>query len=475
MNGPLRKISVFIGLLLAALLMNITWLSVGQTDSLLSDSRNRRVRDAEFSTRRGAILVGNEPIAVSTPNEGRFPWARSFPEGRQYSAVTGWYSYSYGRQELERHWNKELAGTASSQTFTRIADLLMGRQPEGANLNTTLNPKAQQAALEALGSQQGAAIAMDYTTGEVLALVSTPTYDPNQLATLDFKAEAGNWDSLLNDPNEPLKNRAVREVYPPGSTFKLITAAAALESGHQPSTKVSSPTTYQLPNSTHTVGNSTNCGGTEITLEHALAVSCNTSFAKLGVELGRDKMQDMAQRFGFNSTPGIDLPANESRYPKDIDASQLALSSIGQYEVAATPLQMLMVTSAIANDGALMQPHLVKEVTGSDLKVIQTIRPSEVNRPISQGTAQQLQQMMQTVVTDGTGTSAGIRGLTIGGKTGTAQSDPKRPPYAWFVGYAKEPHVAVAVFVQSTSMERDDISGGRVAAPVFRAIIEAVR
>lgn len=475
MNGPLRKISVFIGLLLAALLLNITWIGVRPSDSLDSDPRNRRVRDAEFATRRGAILVGNDPIAVSTPNEGSFPWVRSFPRDNLYSSVTGWYSYSYGRQELERHWNKELSGTASSQTFTRIVDLLMGRQPEGANLNTTLNPKAQAAAVDALGSQQGAAIAMDYTTGEVLTLVSTPTYDPNQLATLDFNAEQKNWDALLNASAEPLKNRAVREVFPPGSTFKLITAAAALESGHQPSTKVESPSTYQLPGSSHAVGNSTNCGGTETTLEHALAVSCNTAFAKLGAELGQDKMRDMAQRFGFNTTPGIDLPSNPSRFPTQIDDAQLALSSIGQFDVAATPLQMLMVTAAIANDGVLMQPHVVKQVTGSDLRVIQTIQPTEVSRPISQGIAEQLQQMMKTVVSDGTGESADVEGLTIGGKTGTAQSDPNRPPYAWFVGYAEEPHVAVAVFVQSTNTARDDISGGRVAAPIFRAIIEAVR
>ncbi len=475
MNAPLRKVSLFLGLLMAALLMNITWISVGPTDELRADSRNRRVRDAEFSTQRGAILVGNEPIAVSVEADGRFPWQRTFPHGSTYSSVTGWYSYSFGRQELERTWNEELSGTASSQFVSRLVDLLTGNQPVGANLTTSLNPRAQEAAVTALGNNQGAAIAMDYTTGEILALASTPTYDPNLLADLTYETEAANWDSLLNAPDEPLKNRAVREIFPPGSTFKLVTAAAALESGYTPSTTVDSPTSYRLPGSSHSVGNSTNCGGTEITLEQALATSCNTSFAKLGVELGQDKLRSMAQAFGFNSDPGIDLVSSPSQFPTQLDDSQLALSAIGQFDVAATPLQMLMVTSAIANDGALMKPHIVTSVVGTDLRVIHSVSPTEVSRPLKTENAKQLQQMMETVVTDGTGTPAQVSGLTIGGKTGTAQSDPDRPPYAWFVGYAKEPKIAVVVFVQNANMERDDISGGRVAAPIFRAIVEALR
>ena len=475
MNGPLRKVSIFISLLMAALLVNITWLAVARTDALTKDPRNQRVRDAEFNTNRGAILVGNNAIAMSSPASGKFPWQRTFPEGETYSSVTGWYSYAYGKQELERNWNAELTGTASSQTMTRLVDLLTGKKPQGANLNTTLNPKAQAAALKALGKQQGAAIAIDYTTGEILALVSTPTYDPNLLASPDPSAEQQNWNALVDNPEEPLKNRAIREIFPPGSTFKLVTAAAALEAGYNPSSTVASPTNYQAPGSTHSIGNSTDCGGTETTLEHALAMSCNTAFAKLGVDLGQDKMLDAAKRFGFNSAPGIDMPAATSKFPETMEPAYLAQSSIGQYEVAATPLQMLMVSSAIANNGVLMKPHVVKSVTGSDLKVIQTFQPEQAGRPISEATAKQLRQMMENVVDDGTGSPAQVSGLTIGGKTGTAQSDPNRPPYAWFVGYATEPHVAVVAFVQSTSVERNDISGGKVAAPVFKAVVESLR
>lgn len=475
MNGPLRKVSFFIGLLLTALLLNISWLSVGPSNDLLKDSRNVRVRDAEFATNRGAILVGNDPIAESVAAEGRYPWVRRFPAGPTWSSVTGWYSFSYGRQELENSWNQELSGTASSQTFSRIVDVLAGRQPVGATLNTTLNTNAQKAAVEALGNKKGAAVAIDYTTGEVLALVSTPTYDPNLLTNLDAKVEKEHWNSLLNDENEPLKNRATREIFPPGSTFKLLVAAAAVESGYTPSTEVESPNSYRLPGSSHSIGNSTNCGGEKVTLEKALATSCNTAFGKLGVDLGDEKVRQMAEKFGFNSDPRIDLPATKSVFPTKLDQAQLALSSIGQYEVAATPLQMAMVAGAIANDGKLMRPHLVKTVAGSDLRIIQTVNPEKLGDPINSNTATLMRQMMESVVKDGTGSPAAVNGVTIGGKTGTAQSDPNRPPYAWFVGYATEPHVAIAVFVQDSGIERDDISGGRVAAPIFKSIVEAIK
>ncbi|RMB61719.1 penicillin-binding protein 2 [Tessaracoccus antarcticus] len=475
MNGPLRKVSIFISLMMAALLLNITWISVVRTNELNADPRNRRVRDAEFASDRGAILVGNTPIAITNPSEGRFPYARSYPKGDTWSSVTGWYSYDYARSELEKQYNEELSGTGSSQAVSRIIDLLVGRQRQGANLSTTLNPAAQQAAVDALGDKQGAAIAMDWETGEILALVSAPTYDPNRLSTLDLTQERVAWDELLNAKDEPLKNRAVREVFPPGSTFKLVTAAAALENGMLPSSELQSPQSLPLPNSNRSMGNSTNCGGTTVTLEQALVTSCNTAFGNLGMELGSEKLRAAAEAFGFNAEPTIDLPAAASRFPAEIDEAQTALSAIGQFDVAASPLQMLQVVAAIANDGHMMQPHVVRTVTGADLKVVRSMEPHELSQPLSESNAQLMQQMMESVVADGTGRPARIDGMTIGGKTGTAQSDPDRPPYAWFIGYAKDPKVAVVAFVQSADVERDDISGGRVAAPIFKAILEALR
>lgn len=475
MNGPLRKVSIFIALMMAALLVNITYISVIRTDSLNARPENRRVRDAEFAADRGAILVGNTPIAITNPAEGRFPFAREYPEGPTWASVTGWYSYDYARNELEQRYNEELSGTGSIQAVSRIIDLLVGRERQGANLSTTLVPAAQAAALKALGDKQGAAIAMDYESGEILALVSTPTYDPNRLSTLDLTEERVAWDELLNAPDEPLLNRATREVFPPGSTFKLVTAAAALESGMVPSSMLDSPDSLPLPNSTRSIGNSTNCGGTTVTLEQALVTSCNTAFASLGIELGADQLRTSAEAFGFNAPSTIDLPSSSSRFPIEMDGAQTALSAIGQYEVASSPLQMLQVVAAIANDGHMMQPHVVRTVTGTDLKVIRSVEPHEIGRPVTEANAQLLQQMMESVVSDGTGRPAQIDGVRIGGKTGTAQSDPDRPPYAWFVGYAEDPKVAVVAFVQSADVERDDISGGRVAAPIFRAIVEALR
>lgn len=475
MNNPLRKVSIFVALMMAALLVNVTWISVVRTDDLNAEPRNRRVRDAEFASDRGAILVGNTPIAITNPAEGNFPFAREYPDGSTWSSVTGWYSYDYARNELESQYNEELSGTGSIQAVSRIIDLLVGRTRQGADLSTTLDPAAQSAAVRALGDKQGAAIAMNWESGEILALASTPTYDPNRLSTLDLADAGVAWEELLNAPGEPLKNRAVREIFPPGSTFKLVTAAAALEDGMLPSTELDAPQSLPLPNSSRSIGNSTDCGGTTVTMQQALITSCNTAFSSLGMELGGEKLRATSEAFGFNAPSRIDLPSATSRFPMELDEAQTALSAIGQYDVAASPLQMLQVTAAIANDGHMMQPHVVRTVTRPDLKVISSTEPHELGSPMTEANAQLLQQMMESVVSDGTGRPAQIDGMTIGGKTGTAQSDPDRPPYAWFVGYAKDPKVAVVAFVQSADVERDDISGGRVAAPIFTAILEALR
>lgn len=475
MNGPIRKVTIFVSLLLAALLVNMTWISVARTESLNDDSRNRRVRDAEFSRNRGAILVGNEAIAESVPRTGRFPYVRTYPKPELWSSVTGWYSYNYARSGLEASFNQELAGTSSEQSIGRVVDLLTGRQSSGANIQTTLNADAQAAAVKALGDKRGAVVAMDYTTGEILALVSTPTYDPNRLATVDLSEAQTAWNELLNADDEPLKGRATREVYPPGSTFKLVTAAAALEDGMVPDTMVEAPDSLRLPNSTRSMGNSTNCGGERITIEQALKTSCNTAFGNLGLDLGGDKLRKQAEAFGFNQDPTIDVAAAKSRFPGELDEAQTALTAIGQYDVAASPLQIVQVAAAIANDGVMMKPYLVSSVTNRDLTVLSSTTPQRQGQPISASSAKLLQQMMVTVVEDGTGSPAQISGLTIGGKTGTAQTAPDRPPYAWFVGYAEDPSVAVVAFVEDADVARDDISGGKLAAPIFRAVVEALR
>ena len=476
MNGPIRKVSIFVACLMAALLVNLTVLVTYRQPGLLDHPLNRRVRDAEFARDRGAILVGNDPIALSERSgNSTVPYRRSFTDGPLWAPVTGWFTRAQGASGLELSYARDLAGTASEQTFTRIVDVVSGRNPAGADISTTLNTDAQRAAMQGLGDARGAVVALNYETGEVLALASTPSYDPNELSGLDTAQAGKRWQSLLNADDEPLKNRAVREVYPPGSTFKLITAAAALENGVSPDSTIPSPSSLRLPNSGHSMGNSTNCGGETTTLENALATSCNTAFGQLGLDLGAEKMRDMAERFGFNKDNPIDIQSSRSRYPEQTDQAQTALSAIGQFDVASSPLQMAQVVAAIANNGTMMQPYLVDTVMTRDLQVISRTKPHEQSKPISEATAKQLQQMMKTVISDGTGRSARIDGMTIGGKTGTAQSAPDRPPYAWFVGYAEEPKVAVAVFIEDADVARDDISGGRLAAPIFRSVVQALR
>lgn len=476
MNGPLRKVSIFVALLMAALMINTTWMAIARTDEMNQHPLNRRVRDADFADYRGAILIGNDPIAVSSRTESkRFPWQRSYPDGELWASVTGWFAYEYGRSGLEASYAPELAGTASSLSVTRALDILSGRSTQGANISTTLNPAAQRAALDALGDYRGAVVAMNYETGEILALVSTPTYDPEQLASLELEQVREDWSTLLNHPDEPLKNRATREIYPPGSTFKLVVAAAAIKDGALPSTELEAPTSFRLPNSSRSIGNSTNCGGTTVSLEQALKTSCNTAFANLGLELGQDKIREMAEAFGFNQEQTIDIAAATSSYPLEMDEAQTALTAIGQFDVTSSPLQMAQVAAAIANDGVAMKPYLVSTVTNRDFTVVSSRQPERMSQPLSSTNAQLLQQMMEAVVADGTGTPAQVSGVTVGGKTGTAQTAPDRPPYAWFIGYAKEPKVAIAAFVENADVERDDISGGRLAAPIFKAVVEALQ
>lgn len=475
MNRPIRRVAIVAALMFFALLANASYLGVFRASSLEADSRNRRARDAEFAVDRGAILVGNTPVAQTKASTGRFKYQRTYPKGSLYAPVTGYYSYDFGRSGLESTYNTQLSGTDDSQFFERMMDTLTGKKAAGASLQTTINAKAQQAASDGLGSRVGAVVALDYTTGAILADVTNPSYDPNELATTDLTAEQANWKKLTADTSYPMSNRATREIYPPGSTFKLVTAAAALENGMSASSTVSSPSSLRLPQTSTYLTNETNCGGSTTTLTHALEVSCNTAFANVGLKLGATKLRAEAEKFGFDSSLGGDANPVASQFPSSLNQPQVALSAIGQYDVAASPLQMAVVAGAIANGGQVMQPYLVSEVRNPDLSTLSKHSPQKLQRALSTSNAQSLQTMMQDVVTNGTGTAAQISGLTIGGKTGTAQSDPNRPPYAWFVGYSTQQHVAVAVFIQQANVARSDIAGGALAGPVFRDVVEALR
>lgn len=475
MNRQIRAVSLLAGLMFLALMVNLTGSAMFRQASLNNDPHNVRVRDAEFSQNRGNILVGSRPIATTTSSNGKFAYQRVYLSGPKYAPITGYYSYYYGRSMLEQTQNAQLTGTSDAQWLSRITGTLSGHKPEGGSITTTINAKAQDAAWNGLKGKKGAVVALDYTTGAVLAMASSPSYDPNELASHHLNDTTRAWKNLVADPSSPLTNRATREIYPPGSTFKLVTAAAALQNGYHPNSMVDSPENWILPGTRTPLTNETNCGGSRITLAHALDISCNTAFGKVGVSLGQDKIRDQAERFGFGKVVNSDVSSVASRFPQNLTDAQLAQSSIGQFDVAASPLQMAMVTAGIANDGKLMTPYLTAQVRASNLQVVSEHHPKQMSQPMTKESAEQLKAMMASVVNNGTGKRARINGTTVGGKTGTAQTVKGKAPYAWFVGWSDNPHVAVAVFIQSSDTAINEVSGGRLAAPIARDVIEAMR
>ena len=475
MNRQIRAVSLLAGLMFLALMVNLTGSAMFRQASLNNDPHNVRVRDAEFSQNRGNILVGSRPIATTTSSNGKFAYQRVYLSGPKYAPITGYYSYYYGRSMLEQTQNAQLTGTSDAQWLSRITGTLSGHKPEGGSITTTINAKAQDAAWDGLKGKKGAVVALDYTTGAVLAMASSPSYDPNELASHHLNDTTRAWKNLVADPSSPLSNRATREIYPPGSTFKLVTAAAALQNGYHPNSMVDSPENWILPGTRTPLTNETNCGGSRITLAHALDISCNTAFGKVGVSLGQDKIRDQAERFGFGKVVNSDVSSVASRFPQNLTDAQLAQSSIGQFDVAASPLQMAMVTAGIANDGKLMTPYLTAQVRASNLQVVSEHHPKQMSQPMTKESAEQLKAMMVSVVNNGTGKRARINGTTVGGKTGTAQTVKGKAPYAWFVGWSDNPHVAVAVFIQSSDTAINEVSGGRLAAPIARDVIEAMR
>jgi penicillin-binding protein A len=484
-NSPIRKVAAGCLLLCLALLVNVTYVQAFQADQLNEREGNRRVLIDEYSRERGPILVGEPPteIALSRPVDGEFAFLREYPEPELYAHATGFYSFVFGRSAIERAQNGILSGGDDRWFFRRLVDLVTGEQPRGGAVKLTLDPAAQQAAYDALGDNKGAAVAIEPATGAILAMVSKPSYDPNPLASHEVPVQQEAWNQLREDDDTPDRNRAIAQTLPPGSVFKIVTAAAALENGFEPGSVVPGPAVYDLPQSTAGLPNYNRqpCGpNDETTITNALRISCNTAFAWLGNDLGDDVLREQAERFGFNTQPltNDDLNAARSVFPPDLDPPSTAQSAIGQRDVRATPLQIAMVSAAVANRGVLMNPYLVDELRGPDLvSVLDVTSPEELSRAVSTETAQQLTAMMVDVVENGTGRSAQISGVRVAGKTGTAQSAPDRPPYAWFTAFAPadNPQVAVAVVIEEApDTARDEIAGGRLAAPVAVAVMEAV-
>ncbi|BDZ42089.1 cell division protein FtsI [Paraoerskovia sediminicola] len=489
MNVPVRRLFTVALLMVLTLMVSTTIIQFFHADTLDADPRNKRATYDEYGRFRGPIVIAGDSVAVSNPVDDEYGYQRSYTDGELYAPITGYFSVVNGTSGMERAENDYLNGTADDLWLDRLTSLFTGAQPQGSSVELTIDPAAQKAAWDGLGDQRGAVVAIEPATGKVLALVSKPSYDPNDLATHDYDAANQAYQALVDPDNDqqPLINRALGgDQYPPGSTFKLVTSSAALESGdYDPDTVIPAPVTYTLP------GTSTemeNYGGEicspsgEMTLAAALQMSCNTAFAGLGVALGDDAMRDQSEAYWFDHDLSIPLPVTPSRYPPDDDAdgsspAKTALASIGQGDVRVTPLQMAMVSAAIANDGSLMSPYLVDTVRAPDLDVVEQTSPDELDRAISSTTADEMTDMMLSVVDDGTGTSAQIPGVEVAGKTGTAETGVQGDaPHAWFTSFAPadDPQVAVAVIVENGGSLGSEATGGRVAAPIAKAVMQAV-
>jgi peptidoglycan glycosyltransferase len=490
MNRPIRNLAIACLVLFLSLMVNATYLqffAVDDLSSLVKHPDNSRVSIAAFSSPRGDILVNGRAIAHSVPSKDRYKYLREYPENSMYAHIVGYFG-RYPVGGLEASENSVLTGQSPELFANRVSNVLSNTPPAGGNVSLTLNAKAQQAAylgLKALGNNiQGAVVAIEPSTGKILAMVSSPTFDPNKIASHDFTAANAYYSRMLNNKTLiPLDNRAIENPLPPGSTFKLITAAAALSSGrYHPDSLVPGGAVLNVPQTTADIHNESrgSCGAAKI---RALDVSCNVAFGAVGLDLGANALLAQAEKFGFNQTTSyftdLDDPltsTNTSVFPKGINIPQTAQSAIGQYEVSATPLQMAMVASAIANNGTLMKPYLVSEFRSADLDVIKPFNPQVFSHPISAAVASDLAGMMVDVVNNGTGRSAQIPGIAVAGKTGTAQSSPSRPPYAWFVSFAPalNAKVAVAVLIQDAGVARNQISGAGLAAPIAKRVMEAV-
>ncbi len=481
MTRQIRLLGVALMVCFGLLFVQLNRLTVFDARSLNDNPSNTREILRDFSEPRGTVTTADGVvIARSVPSTDRFKLQREYPEGALFAAVTGYFSFTLGSAGVEKTYNDELAGRTLDLSFQDLRDLFVDKERTG-DVTLTLRADLQRIAAEQLGERKGSVVALDPRTGAVLAMVSYPSYDPNLLANHDTDAAAAAATLLDASPDKPRLSRAYQERYFPGSTFKVVTATAALTSGtvtpDEPSYPVRRSYTPPLTNRPLQNFGGSACGGR---LFDVLRVSCNSAFAQMGVDTGPDAMIGTAERFGFNRKVPIDLtrPAM-SNFPTDFtrNTPALAQSAIGQNDVAATPLQMAMVAAAVANDGELMTPHVLADVRDNDGNVVHTYHPKVWTTPMDRGTAAIMRDAMLGVVERGTAGRLKVPGFTVAGKTGTAQlgTDPPRS-HAWIIGFAgptgDTPTIAVAVIVEGQPGASEQ-TGGRVAAPIAQAVLQA--
>lgn len=482
MTKELRRLSIVMLVMFLGLLGATSWIQVVNAGELQANSFNKRAIYDSYEVQRGSIFAGGEVIASSVPSDDVYSWMRTYPDAEMWAPITGYINpVLVSSTGLEQAMNGALAGTGSSQFLARVERIISGQPPRGSNVLTTIDPEVQKVAWDAIEKYQGAVIAMEPDTGRVLAMVTSPSYDTNQLSSHDSSAVNEEYDRLVGDPTKPLYNRAIGgDLDPPGSTFKLVVASAALASGqYTPESTFENPATWTLPGTSTDIHNFDRgtCGpGETVTLADALRLSCNIPMAQLAVALGDDAIRAEAEKYGFNSSFELPLVSTASVYPAALNEPQTALSGFGQSDVRATPLQMAMVSAGIANDGVVMNPLLVDSVVAPDLTVQERFDSTEFGRALTADQAETMTQMMIANVREGAASGARIDGVDVAGKTGTAEHGPGDPYTLWFTGFApaEDPEVVVAVMVQDGGGLGQNGTSNGIAAPIAKKVIEAV-
>jgi peptidoglycan glycosyltransferase len=480
MNVGIRRVGIAVTVLVLVLVGQLTYLQLIAADRLENDPRNVRNLIRDFSRPRGDIITADgQIVAESVPVDDEFEFQRLYPEGPLYAQVSGYQSFVLGNTGVEKEYNDDLVGRTPELQLGNVRDLLLGKQQTGTVV-LTLQSLVQQAAREALGDQPGSVVALDPSTGGVLAMYSNPTFDPNLLAGHDALVVDANFEALTNDPAKPDLSRTYREIYPPGSSFKTVTAGTALDDGVvTPDTEFPSVSSIPLPLSDAEISNfgGRSCGGD---LVQSFTQSCNTTFARIGLDLGNAFVDGM-RGFGIYESPPLDLDpgAVASTGPPtsqfDHEDPEFALAGIGQGMVAVTPLEMALVAAGVANGGIINQPHVAAEILDADDVSVKRIGTQAWKRAMTASTALTLSEMMVSVVENGTGGAAAIPGISVAGKTGTAQTGVEGFVNAWFIAFApvEDPQIAVAVIVEGGGDAGSEATGGQVAAPIARAVIEA--
>lgn len=483
MNKSLRQLFFAVIVLFVILGISSSIIMTVQSNTLSHDSRNTRALYHMYGAPRGAILASDGTImAKSEPSNDAFSYQRIYPNGSVYAPITGYFSVAQNADRgIEASENDLLIGQSDAMFWQRMKALFTGEENKGASIETSINSKLQTLGSQLMQGKDGAIVAIEPSTGRILAMVSSPSYDPNDLAAHNTGESSAAYSALANETSNPMLNRAISELYPPGSTFKTVVAAAALESGkYHLDSQIPAGASYTLPNTnTQLTNSSVQGGGTNgtISLEDAMAYSSNTAFAQLGVALGDKTVDDMAKKLGYGSSITIDgseatgLPMRSvaSRFPSDVSNDRLALASIGQGDTQSTPLQAAMIAAAVANGGKLMQPTLVDRVRFSDLSILPDTKPRVMSKPFSEETANQLTTAMRAVVTK-ENQNLDIPGIPVAAKTGTAQIGVGNSSIdGWTIGFAPadKPTIAIAVVVHNV-----DLYGSLTAGPIMTQMLK---